>query len=244
MPPSTSDKDKNLSDNPKSASNTNLGNRPTTRTETRCTRGNPIPEEQQDIKDATEGRKYLEKHLLLCPLGEPPSHTSLATCLYQVSAMAGIQKPILNAIRSIAFLLEELEETHINITVKEAFDSQITEFTSDMKLLIEDARKKINEHIRTSEDRLFQAMKNIPTQTKQSQSSQSTTYASTLVNSPPHANPKIAAQEGVKARQFLLEDISKTKFSQLDTLKLKAELNKILDEMDLKTRRICAVSKL
>ena len=88
-------------------------------------------------------------------------HT-LATCLYQVSAMAGIQKPILNAIRSIVFLLEELEETHINITVKEALDSQITESTSDMKLLIEDAREKINEHIKTSEDQLFQAMKNIP----------------------------------------------------------------------------------
>ena len=111
MSPSTSDKDKNQLDNPRSASNTNLGNRPTTRTETRCTGGNPISEEQQDIKDATEGRKYLEKHSLLCLPGEPPSHTSLTTCLYQVSAMAGIQKPILNAIRSIAFLLEELEET-------------------------------------------------------------------------------------------------------------------------------------
>ena len=76
--------------------------------------------------------------------------------------MAGIQKPILNAIRFIVFLLEELEETHINITVKEALDSQITESTSDMKLLIEDAREKINEHIKTFEDRLFQAMKNIP----------------------------------------------------------------------------------
>ena len=79
-----------------------------------------IIEELQDIKDSLEGRKYLEKHSLLCPPGEPPCHTSLATCLHQISMMSGLQKPVINAIRSVAFLLDELEDTQINETVKEA----------------------------------------------------------------------------------------------------------------------------
>ena len=110
-----------------------------------------IIEDLQDVKDQKEGRKYLEKHSLLCPPGEPPSHTSLATCLHQISAMSGLQKPVINTIRSVAFLLDELEDTQINLMVKEVFDSQIMEFTSDMKILIEDAKEKIDTHIKTLE---------------------------------------------------------------------------------------------
>ena len=66
--------------------------------------------------------------------------------------MAGLQKPAINAIRSVAFLLDEMEEMCINETVKEAFDSQITEFTSDMKLLVEEEKEKINEHLKATED--------------------------------------------------------------------------------------------
>ena len=104
-------------------------------------RGSSPLEEQHDINNVLEGS--LERHLLLCPAGEPPTHISLATCLYQISAMAGIAKPAMNAIRSVAFFLEELEEMQINGMVKEAFNSQIMEFTSDMKILIEGTKEKI-----------------------------------------------------------------------------------------------------
>ena len=118
--------------------------------------------------------------------------------------MAGVQKPVLNAIRSVVLMMEELEDTQINTSVKEAFDSQITEFTSDMKTLIEDAKEKINEHLKISEERMTQAMSNTTAQVKQTQAN---TFALVLVNPPPHANPKIAAREGIKARQYLLEGI-------------------------------------
>ena len=202
-----------------------------------------ILEDQQDINNAIEGRKYLEKHSLLCPPGEPPTHSSLSTCLHQVSAMAGVQKPVLNAIRSIAFLLEEIEETQINLMVKEAFDSQITEFTSDMKLLIEDAREKIDEHLKISEDRINQMVDNASVQTKQPQHNGGS-YASILATPPPYANPKIAAREGIKARQFLLEGIKDTKLSNFDSYQLKTELNKILLETGLKGGNIRSVNNL
>ena len=127
--------------------------RPSTRAEPR---DSATPEARHDINDAKEGRKFLEKHLLLCPAGEPPTHTSMATCLYQVAAMSGITKPIRNAIRAVAFLLEDMEETQINGILKDAFDNQITELTSDMKILIEDAKEKLNEHFKETEGRLTQ----------------------------------------------------------------------------------------
>ena len=88
--------------------------------------------------------------MLLCPPGEPVSHEALSICLHQISTLAGLPKQAINTIRSAAFLLEELEENAINETVKDAFDSQITEFTLDMKMLIDDVNTKIDEHLKTA----------------------------------------------------------------------------------------------
>ena len=207
-----------------------------------------IVEESQDIKDSNEGRKFLEKHLLLCPPGEPPTHTSLATCLHQISAMSGLQKQAINAIRSVAFLLDELEETQINLTVKEAFDSQISEFTSDMQTLIADAREKLDSHIKSAEERLSQATAAnavnaaaAPQATHFRAPVNPSTYASVLINPPAHANPRIAAREGIKARQFAIRGIKNSKFSHLDNLKLKAEINKIVAGLGLPSGKIRSV---
>jgi hypothetical protein len=90
----------------------------------------------------------LEDHSLLCPPGEPATPSSLSVCLHQISLMSGISKPAINAIRAVAFMIEEMEETTINETIRDAFESQVTEFTSDMKLLIEDAKEKIDTHLK------------------------------------------------------------------------------------------------
>ena len=238
MPPTNGKKGKNQADNPVASPGAlPTMNRPTTRKDGDA----PILEEEQDINNITEGRKFLEKHLLLCPPGEPATHASLAICLRQISAMAGIQKPVLNAIRSVAFLLEELEESQINLTVKEAFDSQTTEFTSDMKMLIEDAKDKINIHLKESEDRLLKIVNEVTSQTKQAQPN---SYAAILATPPPHANPKIAAKEGIKARQFLIEGINNTKLAHLDAFQLKTELNKLLLEIGLTNGKIRSASSL
>ena len=215
---------------PPAAPGTATGTRPNTRRNGTSI----IIEELQDIKDSNEGRKYLEKHSLLCPPGEPPSHTALATCLHQISAMHGVPKPVINAIRSVAFFLDELEETQINLTVKEAFDSQITEFTSDMQMLIQDAKEKIDIHIKATEERLTQlGTPTTPPGDQPAPTPHSRSYASVLVNPPAHANPRIAAREGIKARQFAVEGIKNSKFSHLDNIQLKAELNKIFRDLGL-----------
>ena len=119
--------------------------------------------------------------------------------------MSGLQKPVINAIRSVAFLLDELEDTQINETVKEAFDSQTNEFTIDMKTLIDDVKEKIDPHLKSTEDRLAQATATAQAQAPPSnvnrttQPANSLAYASVLINPPAYANPRVAAKEGIRA---------------------------------------------
>lgn len=209
------------------------------------------PEELQEIKNATESRKYLEKYSYLCPPGEPTSNAALAYCLHQISTLAGIPKHAVNAIRSAAFLLEDLQEIAINETIRSAFDSQITEFTSDMKLLVEDVNIKIDERIKEAIEQAIENGKVIQTAAHQDTQTQpenlstrvSTTYATALINPPPHVNPKLAAREGIRARQFLISGIGESAFGQYDTQKLKAELNKITGEIGLKEGKIRSLTK-
>ena len=201
----------------------------------------PAPEQQQDINDAIEGRSYLERYLLLCPPGEPPTHDSMATCLHQIAVMKGVAKPAMNAIRAVAFLLGEMEETQINTILKEAFDTQIKELTSDMAMLIEDAKEKLNSHFKETEGRLTQLADKAATQSKQTHT---TTYAAVANNPPPHANPRITAKEGIKARQFLLEGLINTKYSHTDVFQLKTEFNKVLEGLGLTNGRIRSISKV
>ena len=47
-----------------------------------------------------------------------------------------------------------MEDMHINEVVRDALDVQLTEFTTDMKEMIEHVRNKIDEHIKEAKDRL------------------------------------------------------------------------------------------
>jgi hypothetical protein len=78
----------------------------------------------------------------------------------------------------------------------------------------------------------------------QPRQAQAITYASVITNPPPHANPRVAAKEGIKARQFLMEGLAHTKFSHTDTFQLKTELNLILGTLGLQDGKIRSISKL
>ena len=201
----------------------------------------PTPEPKQDINDSIKGRAYLEKYLLLCPPGEPPTHNSLATCLHQVAVMKGVSKPVMNAIRAVAFLLGEMEETQINEILKEAFNTQITELTSDMATLIEDAKDKLNGHFKETEEKLTLLVD----RATQPRPAQQTSYAAVANNPPPYANPRVlAAKEGIKARQFLLEGLVNTKFSHTDVFQLKTEFNNLLGGLGLTNGKIRSINKI
>jgi hypothetical protein len=232
MPSFAVNKDRSTSTNSRSSPNPGPSVRPNTR------RSGPsaIVEEHQDVKDSLEGRKFLEKFTLLWPAGEPATHQSLHTCLHQISALAGVPKQAVNAIRSVAFLLEEMEDSQINNTLKEALDSQMVEFTSDFKLLIEDTKERFDEHVKSAEKRLANLVAQ-PAQPRPTTGS----YASALINPPLHANPRVAAREGIKARQFMLMGLKETKYSHFDMTQLKVEINRLLPELGLPTGKVRSV---
>ena len=97
--------------------------------------------------------------------------------------------------------------------------------------------EKINNHIK---EKLTQIVDNAAAQPRTVQ----TTYASVLNIPPPHANPRIAAKEGIRVRQFLLEGLANTKFSHTDVFQLKTELNKFLENLGLNDRKIRSVNRL
>jgi hypothetical protein len=132
--------------------------------------------------------------------------------------LAGVSKQAVNAIRSVAFLLEEMEDSQINNSLREALDSQMTEFTSDFKLLVKDATERISEYAKAMEER----MAAMPAPLSVQPGPPTGSYVAALINPPPHANPRIAAREGIKARQFLIQGLQESKFSHLDPFQLKA----------------------
>ena len=79
--------------------------RPATRNKVKRSGNLKTPDDLQDIKNAREGRKFLEKISLLCPPGEPATHEVLVICLHQVAAIAGVPKQAVNTIRSVDFML-------------------------------------------------------------------------------------------------------------------------------------------
>ena len=103
-------------------------------------------EEHEDIQDVTEGRKFLETHLL-CPPSELVAILSLSTCLHQIAGMANVPNQATNPICALAFLADEMEETTINKIVRDSVISQINELTIDMRSLVNDAKQKIDKYI-------------------------------------------------------------------------------------------------
>ena len=231
-----------------------------TRYNTRRNGSSTIVEETQDFRDALEGMKYLEQHLLLCPAGEPALHQSLSTCLYQISALPNASKPIVNAIHAVALLLDKLEVTHIYTAVKEAVDIQINEAATDIHKLVEDTSDKLNDAttdihklVKDTSDKLndklndqFKLVKAkiaslvLPTQTTViNQPAHS--YAAALINPPPHANPKLTACKGIKACQFAISGIKISSISHLNLSQIKALINNKLLELDLPGGKICSL---
>jgi len=193
----------NLTEGRKTTKENANANRPLTRHKTRRT-GTVITSlsTSENICDVVGARSYLKERLLLCPLGEPASHASLSSCLHQVSKMSGIGSSVASAVCSVTLHPEKLKETAINKTVRDTVISQLNELTLN-KTLITDIKDKIDTHMQK-----FSTGAQTGTATLQP-SYGTRTYAEALVNPPSHANPRLAAREAIRARQFMLEGLDK-----------------------------------
>jgi hypothetical protein len=165
----------------------------------------------------------------------------MSNCLHQISEMKGIPNSISNAVRAAAFLVGEMEENAIHEVVREAVVSQINELAQDLKDLVEDTKEKISNHVQLKISEIAIPQPTAPllsTSTPTVPHTQTTparrSYADSLIYPPPHANPKLAAREGIRARQIMLEGINEdSKHGHLNGTQLKSEFNKILGTLGL-----------
>ena len=71
-----------------------------------------------------------------------------------------------------------------------------------------------------------------------------TMYASALINPPPHANPKLAAREGIKAQQFAISGIKDSAISHLNNQQIKELLNNTLLDLGMSNGKIRLVTSI
>ena len=141
---------------------------------------------------------------------------------------------------------EQLEDNSQSIKqdIKAALDNQMSDFTTNIKALLKDVKTQIKNQMTTTD-----TPKSPSTQNKNSQTPNSnhttptvTTYTSALINPLPHANPKLAVREGIKACQFAITGINDTAISHLNNLQLKELLNNTITDIRMKTGKICSVT--
>ncbi|PPQ80306.1 hypothetical protein CVT24_000418 [Panaeolus cyanescens] len=119
----------------------------------RTTRQNPgkatgVGEELQQIKGAKEGRKYLEENSLLVPAGHTLTASMAAQCLHQIAIMKSNTPPtVINAIRSIAFLIEETDVNQTNELLHDGFNVELGNFAEDVRVLVQDVRDKMKDEL-------------------------------------------------------------------------------------------------
>lgn len=207
------------------------------------------PEALQEIKSGRQGRKFLEENLLLVPANRTITTDMLVHCLHQIADMPGITKPITNAVRSVAHLLEENAQEESDQFIRENLVSQINEHASDWANITEDLRRKIDQRF----DSRIQDLENATEKFKQKSeeiiqelatkiSNQETTrpgnavtasYSQAVIGTvPAHANPRVAAREGIRIRQIMLEGADRdTELGKKTEREIKELVNKKLTEI-------------
>ncbi|PPR04825.1 hypothetical protein CVT24_010241, partial [Panaeolus cyanescens] len=107
-----------------------------------------VGEELQQIKGAAEGRKYLEGNSLLVPAGQPLTASMAAQCLHQISIMKNnIPPTVVNALRSLAFMLDETEVSQVNELLHDGFNAEMGNFVEEMRMVMQDVRDKIKDKV-------------------------------------------------------------------------------------------------
>ena len=116
---------------------------------------------------------------------------------------------------------------------------QLNELGSDLKDFATDATRRIDEHLENKLSEISEATKTLVDSVKESLNDIPTSgnnnasiapplnYRQALVNPPPHTDPRLAAKEGIKLRQFLVEGV--TRDSKIGKMSA-AEAKKIVNE--------------
>ncbi|KAF8227000.1 hypothetical protein L208DRAFT_1497033 [Tricholoma matsutake] len=170
-----------------------------------------------DIMDAEAGLSWLAAKGLMAPSGSTPSMTLLAETLFQVGALPNTPLQMLNGIRAVAFLLQELELMKTTrevtttvlkelISLVDTIQNMFKEKTEEcMASLLQTTKEVIMQAKETTEELGKATEKMISTAEKEK--TPATPYRDALnqgtVGPPVRVDPRVRAKEGIRARQFL-----------------------------------------
>ena len=172
-----------------------------------------IDEDEQEINDAEKGRAFLEGKLLLVPEGAPLSLGSLSITLFQISAMPGLGRQAINAVRAMAYLVKKVEVTEVAQAIREAANEQFNEVTKDLKEFAEGLKEKVEEDLKEKmtllERKTVELSEVVEKAAQQAGSAGSAPYRDVLIRAvsgaPLDANPRLAAKESIRQRQSLID---------------------------------------
>ncbi|KAF8964627.1 hypothetical protein BDZ97DRAFT_1626166, partial [Flammula alnicola] len=195
----------------------------------------------EEIQDATEARRCLEKLELIVPPGLDMTHDLLSTALHHILAIKAVPKQAKNAIRAVVFLLEEMEENTLHETVRDSVTSQLNDMCTDLRDFVADTTKRIDDHLAEKMLELTEATKTLvasamatPASTAASggpmaSNTYALNYKQALMYPPPNIDPRIAAKEGIHLCQFMLEGITReSKIGKMNAVEAKKAVNEAL----------------
>ncbi|KAF8955964.1 hypothetical protein BDZ97DRAFT_1926033 [Flammula alnicola] len=228
-------------DRASNTSNTTTAARTSSRLQNNPLQLSVINEELEEIQDTPEARRCLEKLELIVPPGQTMTHDLLSTALHHISAVKGVPKQAKNAIRSVAFLLEEMEVNTLHETVRDSVTSQLNDMCADLRDFITDTTKRIDNHLSDKMKELTEATKTLldtATATLTNTASSGGTmapdvhtlnYKQALMHPPPNIDPCIVVKEGIRLRQFMLEGVTReSKIGKMNAMEAKKTVNEAL----------------
>jgi len=193
------------------------------------------------INNARDARKFLESRLLLVPDGATPTPNMMSAALFQIAAMQGVPGLAMRAIRAAAYIMEEIEEEAIAITTRDTVADQMTYMTEEMKNITEHLKEtitiEIGNQIKTLEETTSTALK----QMKEAKlSNQDSIYnnpgmshnqlAGRLAIPGKEIDPRLAAREGIKARQLLLDFLQTSPIHNVSNTEVKSIIQKAINQ--------------
>lgn len=203
-------------------------------------------EDHADFGDEQEARAYLDKSPLTFALDQVLSQEILSGLLQEIADSEELPRSSSNAIRAVARLLDALpvEIDAVQETIRESVNVQLESMSTDLKEFVADTTQRIDDHVDTKIKELTEAMQKLTEQARATANEGlereerefadgvTMNYKRALLRTPPEVDPRLAAKENIRQRQFLLEGITReSNLGKLSSLEAKTVVNKALGEI-------------
>ncbi|KAF8148182.1 hypothetical protein B0H34DRAFT_785681 [Crassisporium funariophilum] len=160
-------------------------------------------------------------------------------------------------IRAVVFLVDEMEENTIHKAVRDAVSSQLNEFAADLSNFVENTKTSIDSHVDAKLKELGAATDKIADSAKAAVDNLAKTmsqphtggmvahsYSDALTQAPTYVNPRLAARQGIRQQQFMMEGCKKgSRMGKMNDMEMKAEVNSKLAMMGAESRKARSVTR-